>query len=80
MACISTTEGGIPGIIDDGKTGFLVPKHDAVALADKIEMFIRDTDLLHKMGEAGREKFEREFTLEVFEKRIVEILNHCLHY
>lgn len=80
VACISTTEGGIPGIIDDGRTGFLVPKHDAVALADKIEMFIRDTDLRHKMGEAGREKFEREFTLEVFEKRIVEILNHCLHY
>ena len=80
VACISTTEGGIPGIIDDGKTGFLVPKHDAVALADKIEMFIRDTDLRHKMGSAGREKFEREFTLEVFEKRIVEILNHCLHY
>ena len=80
VACISTTEGGIPGIIDDGKTGFLVPKHDAVALADKIEMFIRDTDLRYKMGEAGREKFEREFTLEVFEKRIVEILNHCLHY
>ena len=80
VACISTTEGGIPGIIDDGKTGFLVPKHDAVALADKIEMFIRDTDLRHKMGEAGREKYEREFTLEVFEKRIVEILNHCLHY
>lgn len=80
VACISTTEGGIPGIIDDGRTGFLVPKHDAVALADKIEMFIRDTDLRHKMGGAGREKFEREFTLEVFEKRIVEIINHCLHY
>lgn len=80
VACISTTEGGIPGIIDDGKTGFLVPKHDAVALADKIEMFIRDTYLRHKMGSAGREKFEREFTLEVFEKRIVEIINHCQHY
>ena len=67
---------GIPGIVDDGKTGFLVPKHDAVALADKIEMFIRDTDLRHKMGSAGREKFEREFTLEVFEKRMVEILSN----
>ena len=76
LPCISTTEGGIPGIIDDGKTGFLVPKHDAVALADKIEMFIRDTDLRHKMGSAGREKFEREFTLEVFEKRMVEILSN----
>ena len=76
LPCISTTEGGIPGIVDDGKTGFLVPKHDAVALADKIEMFIRDTDLRHKMGSAGREKFEREFTLEVFEKRMVEILSN----
>ena len=50
-----------------------------MALADKIEMFIRDTDLRHKMGEAGREKFEREFTLEVFEMRFVDILGHCLH-
>ena len=76
LPCISTTEGGIPGIVDDGKTGYLVPKHDAVALADKIEMFIRDIDLRHKMGLAGREKFEREFTLEVFEKRMVEILSN----
>lgn len=76
LPCISTTEGGIPGIVDDGKTGYLVPIHDAVALADKIEMFIRDTDLRHKMGEAGREKYEREFTLEVFEKRMVEILSN----
>ena len=80
VACISTTEGGIPGIIDNGKTGFLVPKHDAVALADKIEMFIRDTDLRHKMGLAGREKFEREFTLEVFEKRMVEILSNNVKF
>ena len=78
LPCISTTEGGIPGIVDDGKTGYLVPIHDAVALADKIEMFIRDTDLRHKMGSAGREKFEREFTLEVFEKRMVEILKICV--
>ena len=76
LPCISTTEGGIPEIVDDGKTGYLVPIHDAVALADKIEMFIRDTDLCHKKGEAGRKKFEREFTLEVFEKRMVEILSN----
>ena len=80
LPCISTTEGGIPGIVDDGKTGYLVPKHDAVALADKIEMFIRDIDLRHKMGLAGREKFEREFTLEVFEKRMVEILSDNVKY
>lgn len=74
VACISTTEGGIPGIIDDGKTGFLVPKHDAETLAEKIQTLLSDATLRQRMGEAGREKFEKEFTLEVFEKRMAEIL------
>lgn len=75
LPCVSTTEGGIPGIIDDGKTGFLVPKHDAETLAEKIQTLLSDADLRQRMGEAGREKFEKEFTLEVFEKRMAEILS-----
>lgn len=74
LPCVSTTEGGIPGIIDDGKTGFLVPKHDAETLAEKIQTLLSDATLRQRMGEAGREKFEKEFTLEVFEKRMAEIL------
>lgn len=74
LPCVSTTEGGIPGIIDDGKTGFLVPKHDAENLAEKIQVLLTDAELRQRMGKAGREKFEKEFTLEVFEKRMAEIL------
>ena len=79
MACISTTEGGIPGIIDDGKTGFLVPKHDVLVLADKIQLLLNDPVLRSNMGNAGREKFEKEFTLEVFEKRMTRILEHIVY-
>ena len=75
LPCVSTTEGGIPGIIDDGKTGFLVPKHDAENLAEKIQVLLTDAELRQRMGKAGREKFEKEFTLEVFEKRMAEILS-----
>lgn len=78
LPCVSTTEGGIPGIIDEGKTGFLVPKYNAAILANKIETLLTDSALLQRMGEAGREKYEREFTLEVFEKRMVEILKICV--
>lgn len=74
LPCVSTTEGGIPGIIDEDKTGFLVPKHDAETLAEKIQTLLSDADLRQRMGKAGREKFEKEFTLEVFEKRMAEIL------
>lgn len=31
------------------------------------------------MGKAGREKFEKEFTLEVFEKRMTRILEHIVY-
>ena len=68
--------GGIPGIIDNGKTGFLVPKHDVAVLADKIQLLLNDSVLRSNMGKVGREKFEKEFTLEVFEKRMVEILSN----
>ena len=79
VACISTTEGGIPGIIDDGKTGFLVPKHDVAVLADKIQLLLNDSVLRGNMGKAGREKFEKEFTLKVFEKRLIWILEHIVY-
>lgn len=79
VACISTTEGGIPGIIDNGKTGFLVPKHDVVALADKIQLLLSNSDLRCNMGKAGRVKFEKEFTLNVFENRMTWILEHIVY-
>ena len=79
LPCISTTEGGIPGIIDDGKTGFLVPKHDVAVLADKIQLLLNDSVLRSNMGKAGREKLEKEFTLEVFEKRMTWILEHIVY-
>lgn len=78
LPCVSTTEGGIPGIIEEGKTGFLVPKYNAAILANKIEFLLSDSALRQRMGSAGREKYEREFTLEVFEKRMAEILKTCV--
>ena len=33
LPCISTTEGEYQELFDDGKTGFLVPKHDVAVLA-----------------------------------------------
>lgn len=78
LPCISTTEGGIPTIIDDGKTGFLVKKHDYLALAEKMEYYLLHPEECKKMGENGYQKFLQEFTLHKFEERMVEILSLCL--
>lgn len=77
VPCISTTEGGVPGIIDEGKTGFVVEKKNPTLLAEKMEHLLKDIPLRKEMGAAGRLKFEREFTLRKFEERMAEILSLC---
>lgn len=78
LPIVSTPEGGIPDIIEDGVNGYLVPQKDVEALADKLEILIKNDELRKKMGEAGRKKYEAEFTLQKFEERMVEILNISL--
>lgn len=79
LPCISTTEGGIPGIIDDKETGFLIENHDFQTLADKPEYFIEHPEESKRMGENGYRKFHDKFTLKKFEESMVGILNNCLH-
>ncbi len=60
---IGTYHGGIPSIIDDGETGFLVPERNVGALADRLTRLLSDDDLRTRMGRAARRKMEREFDL-----------------
>lgn len=77
LPCISTDEGGIPDIIDDGKTGFIVEKKNVEQLADKISYLIGHPDLCKEMGENGYKKFQNKYTLSIFEDRMKNILMEC---
>ena len=74
VPCVSTDEGGIPGIIDDGENGFLTGKRDAAVLAEKMEYLMLHPEERKRMGEKGRRKFKSEFTLVRFEERMAGIL------
>ncbi|QGY43918.1 glycosyltransferase [Maribellus comscasis] len=78
LPVISTFEGGIPDVVDDTETGFLVPQKDPRLMAEKLEILISDSNLCKKMGEAGRKKFEEEFTLIQFENRMSNILGKII--
>jgi colanic acid/amylovoran biosynthesis glycosyltransferase len=64
LPVISTAIGGIPEMVIEGETGFLVPPRDAVALADVIEKLIGDAILARKMGRAGHERAKKLFSIE----------------
>ena len=57
LPVISTNEGGIPSIIEEGKTGYIIEKKNVSALADKIELLLNNPSLCQKMGENGQKNF-----------------------
>lgn len=74
IACISTDEGGIKGIIDDNKTGYVVIKNNPLLLAEKLEYLMDNREQCIAMGIAGRDKFKKEFTISRFENNLKNIL------
>ncbi len=74
VACISSSEGGIPDIIENGKTGFIVDKCNPEQLAEKIELLFKSPALGAELGRNGRKRFEERFRLGVFEETISGIL------
>ena len=78
LPCISTNEGAIPDIVDNGKTGFVINKKSPAELAEKLEILINDAKLRQEMGTAGREKYKDNYTLELFEHNMAEILNKII--
>lgn len=57
---VATDVGCLPALVEDGRTGYLVPPRDEHALADAVVRLLTDAPLRHRMGEAGRRKLETE--------------------
>jgi glycosyltransferase involved in cell wall biosynthesis len=66
MSCetpvVVTKVGGIPEVVDDGKTGFLVKYGNWASFKDRINQLLDDPQLRKKMGRAGRDKVIKNFS------------------
>ena len=69
LPVVASDVGGIPEIVDAGRTGLLVPPEDAAALAAAIATLDRDRALAGRMGAAGRARVVAEFSMEVMADR-----------
>ncbi|SFN07259.1 glycosyltransferase [Variovorax sp. OV329] len=65
-ACIGCDVGGIPEVVESGKTGLLVPPGDRDALYAAIARLVEDAELRARLGEAGRQRYGERFTTEKF--------------
>ena len=73
LPTIASDYGGNPWVIKDGEEGLLFPSQNAAALADAMERIIQDEALRRDMGRRAFERFEREFTGEVFARNTEKI-------
>ena len=72
---VATAVGGIPEVIDDGKTGLLVPFGDPDALARAVEHLIHNPSLRKSLGDAARASAVQRFSADVIVLRY-EALYH----
>ena len=71
---IATNAGGIPELMKNGETGFLVEKGDYKAWIEKITLLLNDRVLAQKFGENGRKFVEQGFSWDTMAKNFVDIL------
>jgi glycosyltransferase involved in cell wall biosynthesis len=70
---VATDVGGIPELVEDGQTGFLVPPKDTVAIAHFVLELCRNSARRQEMGRAARSQVESNFTVESVVARLEEI-------
>jgi glycosyltransferase involved in cell wall biosynthesis len=62
LPCVGTTVGGIPDIIIDGETGYLIPPNTPEILAERLLRLLQDPELARQMGERGYRRAMQMFT------------------
>jgi glycosyltransferase involved in cell wall biosynthesis len=76
--CVGGNAGGTPDVIVDGETGYLVPYADVDALEDALRDLIANPESSRRMGRAGRQRLEDEFTFDRYRERIAGYLEELL--
>jgi glycogen synthase len=82
MACgvpvVASRVGGIPEVIVDGETGWLVEPGDVAALGQALRAALADPARARRMGEAGRRRVEAHFAWDRIAERTLEVYGHAI--
>lgn len=75
---IATTVGGLPEMVEDGKTGYLIPPRDERALANAIIHLLQNKELSRQMGANGKRKLDNECSEEVVAQKTLDVYSRAL--
>jgi len=82
MSCglpvVATTAGALPEVVEDGRSGILVPPRDSAALARAIAQLLKDDHLRKAMGEEGRRRVRTRFDWSEAARKTIEVYQEVL--
>jgi len=79
LPVVSTWHSGIPELVSDGESGFLVEERDVGSLEERLIYLLDHPDIRARMGQRGRMFVEAQFEIDKLNDRLVEIFTECLN-
>ena len=70
LPAVATRVGGVPEVVEDGATGFVVPPGDEVALRAALARLVDDAELRDRLGAAGQAHVHAHFTLQQMVRQV----------
>ncbi len=80
LPIISTFHSGIPELVEDGVSGFLVPERDTATLTERLGHLLEHPERWPAMGEAGREKVKDMFDIDKLNDELVRLYAGESHF
>jgi glycosyltransferase involved in cell wall biosynthesis len=78
LPLVATNVGGSAEIVDNGKTGYIVPPGDATQLAQRVVEILQNPTLAQQMGASARERVVRMFSLAQQAKQTIALYERLL--
>lgn len=78
LPVVSTFHAGIPDVVVNGKTGFLVKEQDVDAMADKMLFLYQNRELAKQMGTCAREHIKANLSLKIHIDKINDLIDKAI--
>lgn len=78
LPVLASDVGGIPELVESGLTGMLVRPGDATDLEGKLALLLRDPRMRHRMGRAGRHRYETGFHFDRMVRETIDVYEAAL--
>jgi glycosyltransferase involved in cell wall biosynthesis len=78
-AVVATRVGGVPDIVRDGETGYLVEPEDPAAIAEKVSLLFTEKELRRKIGAGGKAFVTANCSHRIMVQRIEELYRSLMN-